>query len=397
MAQIDIFDSIARVHPGQFITRFSDWITFTLLLFFFWAVAGIALRKHFQDSRHLRILTTTIGLMLSVGTYYSIYRGWLHFSLANLGLWGAALILIIVFFITYGLMRGYGMKPWIALPIGYAIFYMSMWLIYKNIFHNIADIFPLGNGILAFLFIASLIKIIMRFFEHSKAPKFAAEEISGYKPTSISEPEINREIQEDKQERKLLKGKTIRLTKTEIRTTDDIQHALDQLITLIKKKAPNLDEHDIAQIKSTLRAINEKESILNRGINLLRDHANAYNALHKKDTSELEKRLRSEADRKKKQIIEEELTYQRRMIEAVNFLQRYESKIQQFIQSFNRFLYTAMEKLKTRNPHESLAYLDAAKNDLSNMKNIYNRQKEIEKYLLNINKKTIRDLKKEKN
>ena len=41
------------------------------------------------------------------------------------------------------------------------------------------------------------------------------------------------------------------------------------------------------------------------------------------------------------------------MIDAVDFLDRYETKIQEFIQSFNRLLYTAMEKLKTRFPHEA--------------------------------------------
>ena len=396
MPQIDLFESFARVHPGQFITRFSDWITFTLLLFFFWAVVGIALKRRFESTKHLRVLTTVLGLMFSIGTYYSIYRGWLHFSLANLGLLGAALILIIVFFITYGLMRAYGMKPWTALPIGYAIFYISLGAVSPNVLHNLADIFPLGNGILGFLFIASIIKTVMRFFSHSRAPKEAAIELSRIQPARIEEPEIQREIREDKQERRMLKGKTAQVTKTEIKTIEDIEKVIRHLAGIIKSKAPNLDQDDVGHVVAMLREVSRKESILGRGKDLIRAHANAYKSLHKKDTSELEKRLRETSDRKKRGLIEEELTYQKRMIQAVDFLDKYEVKIQQFIESFNRLLYTAMQKLKTNNPHEALSYLNAAYQELEKMRSIYSHQKEIETYLLKVNKKTIKDLKKEK-
>jgi hypothetical protein len=79
------------------------------LLFFFWAVVGIALKKKFGESKHLRVLVTSVSLMLAVGTYYSIYREWLHVSLQSFGLFGAILLFVVIFFIIFGLMRGYGM------------------------------------------------------------------------------------------------------------------------------------------------------------------------------------------------------------------------------------------------------------------------------------------------
>ena len=66
----DLLDPFTRIRPGSFISQYSDWVLFTLLLFFFWAVAGIALRRRFQESRHLRVLITSIALALAVGTYY---------------------------------------------------------------------------------------------------------------------------------------------------------------------------------------------------------------------------------------------------------------------------------------------------------------------------------------
>ena len=85
----DFLDPFSRIHPGSFISQYSDWILFTVLLFFFWAVAGIALKRRFQESRYLRVLITSIALALAVGTYYSVYQGWLHLSLQGLGLFGA--------------------------------------------------------------------------------------------------------------------------------------------------------------------------------------------------------------------------------------------------------------------------------------------------------------------
>ena len=52
-SDITILDPFNRIQLGPFITKYQDWIFFTLLLFFFWAVAGIALRKKFEQSRYL--------------------------------------------------------------------------------------------------------------------------------------------------------------------------------------------------------------------------------------------------------------------------------------------------------------------------------------------------------
>ena len=52
--------------------------------------------------------------------------------------------------------------------------------------------------------------------------------------------------------------------------------------------------------------------------------------------------------------------------------------------------------MKGKNAGDSLPYLEYAFKNLSDMKHIYEKQQEIEKYLLKLNKKTIKDLKKEK-
>ena len=64
VSKIDILEPFNRIQPGPFISQYSDWIIFTLLLFLFWAVAGISLRKRFEESRYLRVLVTASCLIV---------------------------------------------------------------------------------------------------------------------------------------------------------------------------------------------------------------------------------------------------------------------------------------------------------------------------------------------
>ena len=109
----------------------------------------------------------------------------------------------------------------------------------------------------------------------------------------------------------------------------------------------------------------------------------------------LEKRLGEAKDKRKRKTIEEEIYYQKKMLQVLKFMEAYESKIVEFAQSFNKLLYRAMDRLKSRYPNDAVAYLEHARQSLLAMKNIYEKQKDIERYLLKINKKTISDLKRE--
>ncbi len=84
------------------------------------------------------------------------------------------------------------------------------------------------------------------------------------------------------------------------------------------------------------------------------------------------------------------------MLEILDFMKKYEGKITYFTQSFNNLLTTAIQKLSGHYPNDAITYLDQAHKDLKGMKHIYEKIKDFEKYLIKFNKKTIKDLKKEK-
>ena len=391
-----MMNPFTMIKPGPLITKYSDWILFTILIFFFWAVAGLALKKRFGDSRHLRVLLTSVSFMLAVGTYYSIYRGWLHLSLQGLGLIGAFIVFIMIFFIMFGMMRGYGMKTYTALPLGFVLFYVSIWVVSPNIIHNIIEIHPLLNGILMILFIVSIVKSVSAFFHHSSSPAQAAKELKSIHFTSPDDMEIDREIKEDKVEEKNLKKKTMKVTKLEINKLEDVEDILDSMNKTIKAKGNDIDQAEINQLVSNLREINKNEALLTKGLNIIRNHLRAYHKIHKQDIPQLQKRLAQAKTKNKQHVIQEEINYQKKMIQILEWMNRYESKIIEFTQAFNKLLFQAMQGLRSRYPNDAMSYINNAHQNLISMKSIYQRQKEFEKYLIKLDKKTISDLKREK-
>lgn len=402
---IDLLDPFDRIQPGPFISQYSDWIIFTLFLFLFWAIAGIALKKRFEENRYTRTLIIAVALVLAVSTYYSVYRGWLHLSLDAFGLFGAVLIFIVIFFIIIGSMRGYGMSLANALSLGFALFYISIWAVIPNILHDIQENFPPVNGILLFFFIVSIIKIIAAFFRYSrKSPLETARKLRIKNFDNANEPntgaeenvEVEREEEDEEKEAKSLKKKTMKITKAEIRTLEDVENHIDRMIRLIKEKGNAIDQEEISELIHILRHIVQKEDILKKGLKIIKRHVDAYQALHQKDISELKRRLSETRDRKQYKIIHEELAYQKQMIQALAFLENYESKIIYFYKSFIKALSLAMQKLKENDYEDCLTYLEKAREGLKEMKYVYETQKSIEKYLLRLDKKTIADLKREK-
>jgi len=398
MSQIDLLSSFRNISPGQFINRYSDWILFTLLIFFFWSVVTIALKKRFGDSKASRFLATSTALMLAVGTYYMIYKGKLHLSLEGLGMFGAMLIMIVIFFILFGLQRSYGMKVSISLPLGFVLFYISMFALTPNVMTNIQKIFPLAKPIMAVLFAVSLYRLITAFFRHSKPNlKSVGKELEKAPIHPEDEPEINHELKDDKKEGKLLKKKTLKLTKLEIHTIDDLENSLDHLIRLIKQKDKNITQEETREISQILKQISDKENILLRSMPLLKRQAEIFKSKHRKDISEMKKRYHEAKDNPKQQkLIHEELTYQKRMIEVLDFIEACENRIIEFTQNLNQTLSKAMLKLKSIYPHECLEYLNYAHKQIGAMKHLFKKQKQLEKYVLSLNKKTMKDLKKEK-
>ncbi len=313
-------------------------------------------------------------------------------------MFGAMLVLIVIFFILFALQRNFNMKTKLSLPLGFVLFYLSLVRLTPNIMNDIQNIFPFAKAIMVGLFLFSLYRVIVEFIKHSKGDlKLEAQKIENIRIPPKDVPEINHELKDDKKEKKLLKGKTLKLTKMEINTVDDIENLLGHLIKLIKEKGKNISQDETLQISNYLRQLSNKENILIRSMPILKRQAEIFKSKHRKDINELQKRYQEAKDNPKQQeIIKEEISFQKRMIEVLDFIETYENRIVEFTQSLNQTISKSMIKLRSIYPHECVEYLESARKSIEGMKHIFKKQKELEKYVLSLNKKTIKDLKKEK-
>lgn len=214
--------------------------------------------------------------------------------------------------------------------------------------------------------------------------------------TSDDSRETSKEISEDKNEIKFLKKKTIKLEGTDLKTLEDIENSLKEMIRLILKKGNDLDGKEIAELTRALRRITKNEDILKKGIELIREHLYAFKSIHQRDIPQLEKRLAETKDAKKRKVIEEELRYQRQMIKILDFMKGYEYRVYEFTKSFSNLMYNAIQRLKSNSPKDVLLFLEDAQKGIQKIKRHYLKQKSYEKYLLKLDKKTTPNLKKEK-
>jgi prephenate dehydrogenase len=86
----------------------------------------------------------------------------------------------------------------------------------------------------------------------------------------------------------------------------------------------------------------------------------------------------------------------KKALQLIELLKELDIKIQNIKRSFDRMIFTAMQRIGQQNPAQANELLGQSKRHLASLKAQIESQKRIEKGLIDINKKTIKDLKREK-
>jgi hypothetical protein len=289
-----------------------------------------------------------------------------------------------------------------ALSIGYVLFYISLRAISPNILNTLADIFPIGNLILLILFIVALVKIILSFFHHSKE-KFKdhsaselAQMANNFQPDPIGIDDIDKELEDDKREIKTLKRETFNVTKKEIKSVNELDHELKDLIKMLSKQDQAITPALIEHLNKTIIELGPKLQSLMKGLRIINEQLNLWELHHKQDISELNQRLKGTKNKKQAKAIKEQLTYQKRMVQAQTFMKENELKIKNFYDQFVVYLKSAIPMISNHVFDRAVKYIKKARYDLREIKHIFKTLKQIEKYILKLDKKLIRDLKYEK-
>jgi len=381
------------VDPHELLSgTYGEWVKIILFCGLFIALAGAVLPKRLTEKRYGKALTVFTGLILGLGLYTA--QNLYNFNFESFGFLAIWLIVILTAFVTFGLMR-MGMRKDIALSLTYCVMFLTFFLMTPSIYDSIAGSFPILNlaFLLAFLYLAGT--LFYKMFAHKKDTLKSAKELKGVEITQPDEPEIKKEIESEEREEKDMKHKTLKLTKTELRDVERIDHYLKQIISTLEK-SDTFTEDEKQQIANALLTIGRTKEDIERGLELLKRHIENYKYTDRSKQAELRDRFKKAGTKEKRKEIQKEWLLEKRKIEIYFFIDSENAKILQFLKTFDSLIHKSVDLMSQNKPAAAAQVIQLARKHLATIKDILIKLKKYEKYILKVSGKTQRIMKQEK-
>ena len=288
-----------------------------------------------------------------------------------------------------------GMRKDIALSLTYCVMFLTFFLMTPSIYDSIASSFPILNlaFLLAFLYLAGT--LFYKMFAHKKDTLKSAKELKDVEITQPDEPEIKKEIESEEREEKDMKHKTLKLTKTELKEVERIDHYLKQIISTLEK-SDTFTEDQKQQIANALLTIGRTKEDVERGLELLKRHIENYKYTDRSKQNELRDRFKKAGTKDKRKEIQKEWLLEKRKIEIYFFIDSENAKILQFLKTFDSLIHKSVDLMSQNKPAAAAQVIQLARKHLATIKDILIKLKKYEKYILKVSGKTQRIMKQEK-
>lgn len=385
---MSMLSPLDNIRPSDLLAQYTEWIYFTLVLIFFIAVAGIALRRHFEKP-YVKPLIISTGLILTVGvlmmrdTLAMIFEGW--------GLIGTMLLVFIAATIPYGLCRGFGMPANRSFFIVYAIFYILAWVKFPAAFYYLGDHnMGLANLGLLILFIYAIYKLLPTW-------KSKTDLASGFNAESPLKKEINHEIDTQEIELKAVEQQERYFAKAELKTITDIEESLARMVQVIETNKTSLNTQDRKMIAKALTDISKKEDLFLKPLRNLKPIIQRLTILDDKQIKELKARL-GRTKGKGKEALGREIMLEEEKIIVDTRIMALEQRLEQTLGSFNSMIRQSIQVLNSAAyPADAIPDLSKARLVLKDVANIIAEMKRSEDKLLELTKAEKNLLKDERN
>ena len=390
-----------------FLTRHTDWLYFALIVALFISIAGITLKKHF-DQPYVKPLIITAGLILAVAAFRNkhvlslIFNGW--------GTLGYVLLLLIAAMIPYGLAKGFGLPTSKAAWLTYILMYFIAWASFPDLFAMLSDRgMALLNLALFILFFVAIWKVFRLRLKSATLPNSSEiKEITKPKPKADSIPaigenanpdpltnveQVERASQAEKQE---LEHEAAPITFQEIKSIDELETAFNDILKTLKNKWQKLERSDREHIAQRLAWATRQENVFFGNLQKLEKIFKKIKFLDSKELSQLRIRANS-ATADTKRIIKAELMREKEKHIIYEALQELGGRLRTSWGNFVMYLNAAMNALhENRTATDALSNFYLAKKTLKNMKTILLSLSDLEKRMITILKEERNLLRKEK-
>ena len=361
--------------------------------FIFFGVTKVTIGRRFEG-RGGNAITIGVGLALSIG--FLVMEKTLNFSLQSFGPLAAAIILLLVGFVLYGLLHALGFSHMNAICLAYVINYLSLRMVSPTIFDWIADTAPFINGILAIGFLIALIKLIISLFSRSSINSLSSKLSKvpaslNFKPYSEN---YDKEISEDKEEVNLIDSKLIQVTKKGIKDSDEMINTIKEMIRVLEKYGSS--PHAIREISNAINKIKEKEHYALVYLNYINKILDSVGRFDHDFYIRLKAEYEAIQGGKQKEFKKKEIEAEEKKREIEDALKKFENLFPQHIQGFNNALANTIWSLRNNNSQKAIEYLQLCLNVEEKIKEIFVRMKDMEGVLKKMTKRNLKFLKKEK-
>lgn len=141
-----------------------EWVVLILLCGLFIAIAGAILPKRLTEKRYGKAVTIFVGLILGIGLFMS--KKLFNFNLESFGFLAVFLIIILMFLVTYGLLKMQFNKD-MAVGIAYCMIFLTFYIMSPSLFDTFAETLPILNGIFFLTFFYILGKLIFNMVKET--------------------------------------------------------------------------------------------------------------------------------------------------------------------------------------------------------------------------------------
>ena len=375
---------------GSLYNQYSLIIDAIIAFLIFFGVAKVTLGKRFEG-RGGNAIIVGVGLALSTG--FLLMEKNLNFSLRSFGPLAVTVILILVGFVFYNLLLSLGFNHTNSICLAYIIDYLSLKLVSPTIFDWIAQTAPFINGILGLGFLIAFIKLLFSLF-----PRSPLKSISSKLPSKINiranNENLDREINEEKEEGALIRSKVIKSIKKEIKDSDEMIETINEMIKTIEEYGTT--PHGIREISNYLTKIRDKKhyaKVYFDYINKIMEKVGSFD-------NEFYTSLKAEYDtiqgKEQKRLKKKEIETEEKKQEIEQVVEKIEKLILQYTKQFTKFINYAVQNLRKRNPNESIKCLKESLKIEAKIKDLFEQMKELEGDLKKLTKRNFKFLRKEK-
>jgi hypothetical protein len=356
----------------------------------FFGIAKVTLGKRFEGRGGKAII---IGVGLALSTGFLLMERNLNFSIRSFGPLAVAIILILVGFVFYNLLLSLGFNHTNSICLAYLIDYLSLKLVSPTIFDWIAQTAPFINGILGLGFLIALIKLLFSLFSRNSL-KSISSKLPSKLDIKANTQNLDREMNEEKEEGTLIRSRAIKSIKKEIKDSDEMIETINEMIKTIEEYGTT--PHGIREISNYLAKLRDKKHYAMVYFDYINKIMEKVGSFDNDFLASLKAEYETAQGKEQKKLKKKEIETEEKKREVEEIVERIEKLILQYTKQFTQLINYAVQNLRKRNPNESIKFLKESLKTEVKIKDLFEQMKDLEGDLKKLTKRNYKFLKKEK-